>query len=180
MVLWCQQCLLLVFYHSLVATITLTSSVDARQAACPEEVMTYTCTVTQAASITWTAAPVLVGTSVRFRSISPSDEWQLSCSDTSSPVQCADLDYQATLTSVGIVDMIGAADLMSTFRFTARAELNGTVVQCSTVNVPNAPPDSQVLNVAGELWLPSVSWGCGEMYTFLCSIILLTEMLHAI
>jgi len=123
---------------------------DGRQAACPGEVVIYTCIVTQAASITWTAAPVLVGISVRFRSTSPTDERQLSCSDSSSPVLCANLDYQATLTRIGTVDMIGAADLTSTFRFTARAELNGTVVQCSAVNIPNAPPDSLVLNVAGE------------------------------
>jgi len=139
------------------ATITLTSSVDGRQAACPEEVVTYTCTVTQAASITWNAAPVLMDSSVSFLSTSLSGEQQLSCSDISSSIECADLDYQAILTSVGTVDMNGAADLTSTFRFTARAELNGTVVQCSAVNVPNAPPESQVLNVAGEIWLLSVS-----------------------
>jgi len=87
------------------ATVTLTSNVDGRQAACPREVVTYTCTVIQGAVITWTAAPVLVGTVVRFRSTSPPDEWQLSCGDTSSPVQCTDLDYQATLTSVDTLDM---------------------------------------------------------------------------
>jgi len=130
--------------------------VDGRQAACPGEVVTYTCNVTQAASVTWTAAPVLVGIVVRFRSNSPSDERQLSCNATSSPVQCTDLDYQATLTSVGTVDMNGAADLTSTFRFTAIAELNGTVVQCNAVNVPNAPPERQVLNVIGEFWLRRV------------------------
>jgi len=129
--------------------------VDGRQVACPGEVVTYTCTATQAASVTWTAAPFLVGTAVRFRSTSPSDERQLGCSDTSSPVQCAGLDYQATLTSVGTF-VGGVADLTSTFRFTARAELNGTVVQCSAVNVPNAPPESQVLNVVGEFFLLSM------------------------
>jgi len=80
-----------------------------------------------------------------FLSTSPSGELQLSCSDASSSIQCTDLDYQATLTSVGTVDMIGAADRISTFRFTARAELSGTV------DVPNAPPGSQVLSVAGEM-----------------------------
>jgi len=43
--------------HSpVIATITLTSNVDGRQAACPGEVVTYTCTMIQGAVITWTAA----------------------------------------------------------------------------------------------------------------------------
>jgi len=148
---------LLVFIVYLpVAVITLTSTVDGRQAVCPGEVVTYTCNVTKATIVTWTAAPVLVGTDVRFRSNSPSDEQQLSCTDTSSPVQCADLDYQATLTSVGTVDMIGAADLTSTLRFTARAELNGTVVECSAVTATTTPPATQTLNVVGEFWLLSM------------------------
>ena len=77
------------------------------------------------------------------------DEWQLSCSDTSSPILCTDLDYQATLTSVGTVDMNGAADLTSTFRFTATAELNGTVVQCSAVTATTTPPATQTLITVG-------------------------------
>jgi len=148
--IWCQQDLLLVFNtHPYIATVTLTSNVDGRQAACPGEVVTYTCTVIQGAVITWTAAPVLVGTVVRFRSTSPPDEWQLSCSDTSSPVPCTDLDYQATLTSVGTLDMNGAANLTSTFRLTATAELNGTVVQCSAVTATTTPPATQTLVTVG-------------------------------
>jgi len=144
-------------YHSPVATITLTSSVDGRQASCPGEVVTYTCTVIQGASVTWTAAPVLMDpTAVVFVSTSPSDERQLGCSDASSPVQCGDLDYQATLTSVGTVDMNGAADLTSTFRFTAKAELNGTVVECSAVTTTTTQPATQTLNIVGVFWLPSV------------------------
>jgi len=131
--------------------------VNGRQAARPEEVVTYSCTVIQGASVTWTAAPVLVDpTEVVFVSTTPSDERQLSCSDTSSPVQCADLDYQATLTSVGTVDMNGAADLTSTFRFTARAELNRTVVGCSAVTATTTQPATQTLNIVDVFWLPSV------------------------
>ena len=131
---------------------------DGRQAACPGEVVTYTCTVTQGGSITWTAAPVLVGIAVRFLTTEPSGS-SLSCSDPSSPVQCADLDYQATITSVGTLDMNGLADLTSTFRFTARAEINGTVVQCSAVTATSTPSGTQTVNVAGEFWLSSVIRG---------------------
>ena len=131
-----------------VATITLTSSVDGRQAACPGEVVTYTCTVIQGASIGWTAAPVLVdSTLLRFLDTTPSGESR-SCSDTST-VPCADLDYQATLTDVSN-EMTNVADLTSTFRFTARAELNGTVVQCSAVTAIATPPATQTHSVVGE------------------------------
>ena len=128
---------------------------DGRQAACPGEVVTYTCTVTQGGSITWTAAPVLVGIAVRFLTTEPSGSSR-SCSDPSSPVQCANLDYQANIASVGTLDMNGLADLTSTFRFTARAEINGTVVQCSAVTATSTPSATQTLNVAGVFWLPSV------------------------
>jgi len=111
----------------------------------------------QGASVTWTAAPVLVDpTEEVFVSTSPSDERQLGCIDTSSSVQCADLDYQATLTRVGTVDMNGAADLTSTFRFTARTELNRTVVRCSAVTATTTQPATQTLNIVDVFWLPSV------------------------
>ena len=130
-----------------VATIALTSTVDGRQAACPGEVVTYTCIVTQGGAITWTAAPVLVGTAVRFLTTESSGS-SLSCSDPSPPVQCAELDYQATITSVGTLDVNGLADLTSTFMFTAKAEINGTVVQCSAVTATSTPSATQALNVA--------------------------------
>ena len=129
-----------------VATITLTSNVDGRRA-CPGEVVTYTCTVIQGGAITWTAAPVLVDqTAVVFLAATPSDN---SRSCPSATVQCADLDYQAAFTNVGPL-MNGAADMTSTFRFTARAELNGTTVQCSAVTATATPSTTQTLNVAGE------------------------------
>ena len=125
---------------------------DGRQGACPGEVVTYTCTVIQGGSITWTVASVLVDTSVRFLATSPPDERQLSCSDSTSTVQCADLDYLANLTSVGTLDMNGLADMTSTFRFTARAAFNGRMVNCTGTTAAIIPPTAnQVLNVIGEL-----------------------------
>ena len=123
---------------------------DGRQAACPWDVVTYTCTLIQGGSLTWTAAPVLVDpAAVVFIAATPSDNSR-SCSP--STVQCAVLNYQATLTNVGTLTS-GRADMTSTFRFTARAELNGTVVQCSGVTDPVTPAENQVLNIAGEFWL---------------------------
>jgi len=48
-------------------------------------------------------------------------------------VQCTDINFQAELTGIGTPDMNNLADLTSTFRFTATAELNGTLVECSGV-----------------------------------------------
>jgi len=135
--------------HYGTATLNLNSTVDGRRAACPEEVVTYSCSVTGAFSITWTAASVLVdATLLRFTPTTQPSERMRSCSDPSSPIQCAALDYQATLTSVGTLDMNGAADLTSTFRFTATAELNGTVVRCSAAALTGAQMDNQDLIVA--------------------------------
>ena len=128
---------------------TLTSTLDGRQTACPGEVVTYTCMVTQGFALGWTAAPVLVdATLVAF---TPTDPRTLGCSNVSSPVQCNEFDFLATLTNVGPRDiMTGAADLTSTFGFTARAELNGTVVQCSGSTSPPTPSESLNFTVVGK------------------------------
>ena len=137
------QCL----YCLHLATITLTSTLDRRQAACPGELATYTCTVTQAFVVGWTAAPVLVdNTLVVFV---PSDQRRmLGCSNISS-IQCADFDFLATLTNVGPLQS-GVADMTSIFRFTVRAGLNGTAVECSGITSPPTPSESHMVTVAGK------------------------------
>ena len=121
------------------------------QAACPGEVVNYTCTVTQAITLGWTAAPVLVNPSLlRFTTSDPAGRL-VGCSDIAA-IQCADLDFQATLTSVVTVSMT-AADMTSTFRFTARPGLNGTVVECSGFTIPSTPSESHTLIVAGEWFI---------------------------
>ena len=81
------------------ATITLTSSVVGQ--ACPEEVVTYTCMVDQAATVGWTAAPVLTDpTAVLF--IPSSDQTTRDCSAISF-IQCTDLDFYATFTKISAV-----------------------------------------------------------------------------
>ena len=57
-------------------------------------------------------------------------------------VQCTDINFRAELTSVGTLDVNNLADLTSTFRFTATAELNGTVVECSGVTVATVLPSA--------------------------------------
>ena len=108
--------------------------------------MNYNCNVTAAATISWTAAPAL--TDPALARFSPSGQRMLDCSDFPS-VNCTRFDFLATLTNVGTIDMNGAADMTSTFRFTATAELNGTVVECSAVTAGGPEADSQDLIVQG-------------------------------
>ena len=77
----------------------------------------------------------------------PSDQRMRGCSNASSPVQCTEFDFQGTITSVGSV-VNGAADMTSTFRFTTRAGLNGTVVECTGATSPPTSSESHTFTVA--------------------------------
>ena len=111
------------------ATITLMSSVDGRQAVCPREVVTYTCTVTQTIELEWIVEPFIPSASrrVTFFVGTHNEQATQSCGDFTS-IQCTDIDFQAILTSVA--PMMSIANLTSTFTFPATARLNGRVVQC--------------------------------------------------
>ena len=133
------------------ATTTLTSILDGRQAACPREVVTYTCTVTQAVTLDWTAKPFIIDSNrLQFTSTTPAGNRFLACSDSTSTVSCAVLYYQATLTSVGPAQN-GFADMTSTFRFTASARVNGTVVQCRGSTADGIEVASSILTVTGMM-----------------------------
>ena len=104
--------------------------------------------MTAAAAISWTVAPIFVMESlVRFVPTTPLNQ-RVTC----TTMQCAGFDFVATLTNVGPLDMNGLADMTSTFRFTARAELNGTVVQCSGQTSPSTPAESHNFIVAGKCY----------------------------
>ena len=125
------------------ATVALTSTLNGRQTACPGEVVNYTCTVTQAVLLDWTAEPFINETNrFQFSRSTPAEDRVIDCSD-SSTVPCADLDYRATLTSVG------PADITSTFRFTASARVNGTVVQCRGSTATGVQTANSTLSVTG-------------------------------
>ena len=102
-----------------------------RLPACPGEVVTYTCTVIQGAVLEWVAAQYNTNTNPNHPQFTPTtpENTALDYSDSSSAVQCSDFDYQATIADVSNVGS-GFADMTSTFRFTANARLNGTVVEC--------------------------------------------------
>ena len=120
--------------------------------ACSGEVVTYTCLVEQAATVGWTATPVLTDpTAVLFVATAPSNQRTRDCSTISS-IQCTDLDFYANFTNISTIQN-GLADLTSTFRFTARPGLNGTVVQCMAATENSAPRANQSLIVKGEVYL---------------------------
>ena len=122
---------------------------DGRQAVCPGEVVTYTCTVIQTTNLDWTAEPLIPSSSrVRFLVGAHNEQATQSCNDFPS-MQCTDIDFLATLTSVGPV-LMSVADLTSTFMFTAAARLNGTVVQCSGLTVGGSVMENGTLNIASE------------------------------
>ena len=105
--------------------------------------------VDQAATVGWTAAPVLTDpTAVLFVATAPSNQTTRDCSATSS-IQCTELDFYANFTNISTVQN-GIADLNSTFRFTARTGLNGTVVQCMAATESGAPRANQSLIVSGK------------------------------
>ena len=107
--------------------------------------------MTQAVTLDWTAIPFIMDSSrLRFTSTTPPGNRDLACSDSTSSVQCDEFDYRATLTSVGPVQN-GFADMTSTFRFTASARMNGTVVQCRGTTATGIRVATNTLNVTGMM-----------------------------
>ena len=111
--------------------------------------MTYTCTVTQAGTLDWTAEAFIMDSNrLQFAITTPLQNRVLACGDSTSPVQCADFDYRATLTSVGPVQN-GFANMTSTLIFTTSASANGTVVQCRGSTADEIKVASSNLTVTG-------------------------------
>ena len=132
------------------AAVVLESSVG-MGGACPEEMMTYTCTVKQGFQLDWIVEPFLPATArVQFTS-TESIGSRLNCS-TVATVRCEDFEFVATLTATAnstVVRGTTLADMTSTLAFTATARLNGTVVQCRGSTESGVPITNNTLNVAG-------------------------------
>ena len=111
---------------------TLTSSVeqDGRQAACPEEMVTFTCMLTRASALRWT--------SDRFQPVEfISEDPEQSEEDRG--------EFHAVLTS-----NVGGGlfrNITSTLSVTASVTLNGTIIYC--IN-PGAANSSSTLNFASK------------------------------
>ena len=97
------------------ATITLTSTLDGRQTACPGEVVTYTCTVPRTTVVSWDASPG-INNRVDYY---PRDQIG----------QRVIGHFQIALIS-NVQIAVGLADLTITLTVTATLARNGTVVEC--------------------------------------------------
>ena len=125
------------FLHSLsglasAQTVTLTSSVeqDGRQAACPEEMVTFTCMLTRANGLRWS--------SDRFQPVEfIGDEPEQSEEDQGA--------FHAVLTSN--VGGVLFRNLTSTLNVNASVTLNGAIIYCTN---PGATNSSSTLNFASK------------------------------
>ena len=100
--------------YFLTADITLTSSLDGAQAACPGQVVTYTCTALRTNAIQWIVAPGVLSVTF-FQDDIITEE--------------IDGNFQVTLTS-RIPNGTGTSDLTSTLRVVTTASQNGSRIQC--------------------------------------------------
>ena len=98
------------------ATVTLTSTLDGRPAACPGEVVTYTCTVLRTSSITWFVLPDI---DVDYFPNSPLGEQTIRGFQVALTNRVPDPTNPTTL-----------ADLTITLTVTATLARNWTVVEC--------------------------------------------------
>ena len=121
--------------------------------ACPGEVVTYTCNVTQGFLLDWIVEPFISSSDfIRFTLTGS----RLDCNDVTA-VQCTDFEFVATLTNTAnptVVMGTTLADMTSTMTFTATSRLNETVVQCRGITADASPITNRTLIVAGT----SVFW----------------------
>ena len=116
------------------AAVTLTSTLDGRQAACPREVVTYTCIALRTTVVTWFVLPDI---DVDYFATSPLQQWVISGFQLALTGNVPDPSNPTTI-----------ADLTITLTVTATAGRNGTVVECRG----DQPSErmSQTLNIASE------------------------------
>ena len=109
---------IVVMMYFLTANITLTSSLDGAQAACPGEEITYTCTALRTNAIEWVVKPG-VSSAAFFQE------------DTITERTIG--DFHLTLT-IRIPNGTGTSDLTSTLTVNTTASHNGTIIQCVSTN----------------------------------------------
>ena len=138
---------LLQYNHILYTATTVLDS----SAACPGEVVTYTCTARQGAILDWIVEPFLPASArIQFLSTRPIGS-SLDCSIVSA-VNCTDLNFVATLTNLTNPTTVQGgpvADMTSTLAFTAAVRLTGTVVQCRGTTADGTSTASSTINIAG-------------------------------
>ena len=132
--------------------------------ACPAEIVTYTCTVTQGFQLDWIVEPFLPTTArIQFTSTAPIGS-RLDCNAVAS-VRCEDFQFVATLTAAvnpNVVMRTTLVDMTSTLAFSATSRLNGTVVQCRGSTAAGFPKVNSTFNVAGTFIFYCIAYVAGK------------------
>ena len=120
------------------AEVTLVSSVeqDGRTAACPGELVTFTCTVTQGVSLNWA--------STAFTSCDSTPTYTLEVNTSVGRTSVCG-SFLANLTSITNINRVGqslTANLTSTLSLTTSVS-PGTVITCSDLLIPQRSPQSK-------------------------------------
>ena len=136
------------------ATIVCSVEQDGRTAACPGEMVTFTCTVTQGGSLNWASAAFTCDSTPTY-----TVDFQTSVGSTSV---CG--SFLANLTSITNINRVGqslSANLISTLSPTTSVS-PGTVITCSDLLIPQRSPQSKqypnaaskpACKVACECWI---------------------------
>ena len=135
--------------------------------ACPGEMVTYTCSVTQGFQLDWIFEPFLPTTAQILFTSTTSIGSRLDCNAVTS-VRCEDFQFVATLTATvnpNVVMRTTLADMTSTLTFTATSRLNGTVVQCRGQTAVGFPINSSTVDVAGA---PMLFWSFAVLVSGCC------------
>ena len=117
------------------ATIVCSVEQDGRTAACPEEMVTFTCTVTQGGSLNWASAAFTCDSTPTY-----TVDFQTSVGSTSV---CG--SFQANLTAIANITQVGQslqADITSTLSPTTTVS-PGTVVTCSDLTGTLTSPQNK-------------------------------------
>ena len=129
------------------AEVTLVSSVeqDGRTAACPGEVVTFTCTVTQGVSLNWA--------STAFTSCDSTPTYLLTPGTSVGSLSVCG-SFEANLTTIANAIQVGQSRLgdMTSTIYPSTSVSPGTVVTCSDLLIPQSLPQSKSYpNVASKL-----------------------------
>ena len=115
---------------------------------CPNEMVTYTCSVGQGVALDWIFTPVVSNNDpIRFTPNTQPAMRRVECSDLTPP-QCDNITFVATLTNIDN-RMGDRADINSTLTIYDPTRQNGKVVECRGVTDRQINITNEVLNFSG-------------------------------
>ena len=124
---------------------------------CPEEMVTYNCSVRMGIALEWILDPYIPSSdSIRFLASAESIGTTMDCNDVDT-VQCVDFNFVANLTNVAnpmIVNTATVYDMDSTLTIYAAPRLNVSMLQCNGyTEVGSVLIENTTLNFSGAFML---------------------------